>query len=974
MTDAYENFINYKHNMLRLSPAPAEHFFTYSNDFGIMSSAGYSPVSMGSQTMDMEDFPSEIISATDDQSQNVDISICEKTKIKILVQPIDKFRFRYKSEMLGTHGSLLGDKDNNRHKRDVPTVQLFNCPFKKAVIRCTIVTANEDKRFPHAHRLVKKNSSDDTDDPHDIEVSAENDYTATFYNMGIIHTAKKHIKDEIYRKRRMELLETKKRQDPSNVVISTREEMKLQSEAENAKNWMNLNSVALCFQGYIHSSNNALIPFTEKVYSRPINNLKSALTGELKICRIDKSFGCVDGNDEIWILVEKVGKKNIRVKIYELDEDTDNTIWEADGKFSELDVHHQYAIIFRTPPYKDTSTTEPKEVFIRLERPSDGEYSNSVKFTYKPSDKILNRKRPRFEQSGWKSNNLDDPKSLNINAVEMIKHNPTETAAEIQKILHEDYSADLEAMDPFLGEGLDNWLALLANSKNPMLDTDIVTDSADVELKHSERFADNILFEILKILQISQSTKQYKSDSSTKIRNLLQQVTYYGDTPLHFSLRYNQYECTKNFIRLMAVDSTLRPIANIQNSSGETPLHFAVRADQPETVQALLVLDANPNIGDENDYTPLHRAIVGGYNTCLKILLKYSSKLNLDSLSDSGWAPLHMAAKTGSLDAVKALIKSGANVNITDNSYGRSALHIAVDHNHLHIVKFLVENTKIEVNMKNMGGNTALHTAAVKKCEIGEKLVELLKKHGALSNLRNNSENHQTQNETSINFDVTQNTNDIDIQDEHSLMIKSEVESEEEDEEDSCEEPAEPFSKDAQRLMELLNAPQPYLRLEELVLKEETESSDDDLPLQERLNLSLPDKVRRTTSKTSSSSKTEIPATENRKRNDSKILVKAADPVLIQKQLDQLRKNEVKFTKEHVNAIKEILDSTGVWEKLAHHTNHGTFIRLYKKTSSPSTALFTKILLQMPDTSVRQVKKWLIDIEAFEAASALEEV
>ena len=38
--------------------------------------------------------------------------------------------------------------------------------------------------------------------------------------------------------------------------------------------------------------------------------------------------------------------ENIKVKLYEVD-DEDKFIWEADGKFSELDVHHQYAIVFR---------------------------------------------------------------------------------------------------------------------------------------------------------------------------------------------------------------------------------------------------------------------------------------------------------------------------------------------------------------------------------------------------------------------------------------------------------------------------------------------------------------------------------------------------------------------------------------------------------------------------------------------------
>jgi hypothetical protein len=38
--------------------------------------------------------------------------------------------------------------------------------------------------------------------------------------------------------------------------------------------------------------------------------------------------------------------ENIKVRFYELD-DEDNLLWEDYGKFSDLDVHHQYAIVFK---------------------------------------------------------------------------------------------------------------------------------------------------------------------------------------------------------------------------------------------------------------------------------------------------------------------------------------------------------------------------------------------------------------------------------------------------------------------------------------------------------------------------------------------------------------------------------------------------------------------------------------------------
>lgn len=44
-------------------------------------------------------------------------------------------------------------------------------------------------------------------------------------------------------------------------------------DAEAAQKWMNLNSVALCFQAFIEGPNGVMEAITERVYSNSINNL-----------------------------------------------------------------------------------------------------------------------------------------------------------------------------------------------------------------------------------------------------------------------------------------------------------------------------------------------------------------------------------------------------------------------------------------------------------------------------------------------------------------------------------------------------------------------------------------------------------------------------------------------------------------------------------------------------------------------------
>lgn len=89
------------------------------------------------------------------------------------------------------------------------------------------------------------------------------------------------------------------------------------------------------------------------------------------------------GGDEVYLLCEKVNKKEIRVRFFELDPDG-NQQWEAFGHFNESDVHHQVAIVFRTPPYRDQNILKPAQVFLQLYRQRDGEFSEPRTFIYKP--------------------------------------------------------------------------------------------------------------------------------------------------------------------------------------------------------------------------------------------------------------------------------------------------------------------------------------------------------------------------------------------------------------------------------------------------------------------------------------------------------------------------------------------------------------------------------------------------------------
>ena len=98
---------------------------------------------------------------------------------------------------------------------------------------------------------------------------------------------------------------------------------------------------------------------------------------------MDKNSGCVTGDEELFLLCEKVNKKEIKVRFFEPDSEG-NTIWESYGNFSESDVHHQVAIVLKIPAYRQLEIDSLAHVYLQLYRPKDGEYSEPRQFTYYP--------------------------------------------------------------------------------------------------------------------------------------------------------------------------------------------------------------------------------------------------------------------------------------------------------------------------------------------------------------------------------------------------------------------------------------------------------------------------------------------------------------------------------------------------------------------------------------------------------------
>ena len=282
-----------------------------------------------------------------------------KLSIQILIQPQQRgYRFRYLCEGQA-HGPILGEGGSKENKV-FPTVEINNCP-PHAEVYLHVSLCSEESEQVHMHNLHGKNVFNG--EYFEKLRASETGYLRHLLQGISILQTKNDIRNEILgckiaqkgileRNGILYYTNLMKQWFQQNVEFDT---SCLKSNIPNLDSYITFatdicvanNAVRLQYQAFVFNSDDQFVHL--RVYSQPVFDNKASSRAILKIHKISRVFGSTNGGEEVFLLCDKIEKRDIEVIFYTEDADGRRRLI-GNGQFSPVDVWHQYAIVFKTPP------------------------------------------------------------------------------------------------------------------------------------------------------------------------------------------------------------------------------------------------------------------------------------------------------------------------------------------------------------------------------------------------------------------------------------------------------------------------------------------------------------------------------------------------------------------------------------------------------------------------------------------------
>ncbi|WP_146553828.1 ankyrin repeat domain-containing protein [Rummeliibacillus sp. SL167] len=171
-----------------------------------------------------------------------------------------------------------------------------------------------------------------------------------------------------------------------------------------------------------------------------------------------------------------------------------------------------------------------------------------------------------------------------------------------------------------------------------------------------------------------------------------------------------------------------------KNKDVKQTLLNAVHQQDLHAVKKLIRLGENLDQHNDRGRTPLMIATYNNDIEIAKVLISNGADVNIPD--DMQNTPFLYAAAEGYWDILKLTTKAGADPNIT-NRYGNTALISAAEHGNVEALRWLLNETKVDVNHINNLGWTALLEAIIlgDGSKNYQQCVQLLLQHKANPNI-----------------------------------------------------------------------------------------------------------------------------------------------------------------------------------------------------------------------------------------------
>ncbi|XP_046550763.1 ankyrin-1-like [Haliotis rubra] len=179
-----------------------------------------------------------------------------------------------------------------------------------------------------------------------------------------------------------------------------------------------------------------------------------------------------------------------------------------------------------------------------------------------------------------------------------------------------------------------------------------------------------------------------------------------GDNTLHLASRSGHVDIVGCILSQNITD------INSRGSFERTPLIFAASSGHRDVFDLLTKRGANVHLVDRSKSNILHVACISGKVKMVKhIISKHIVEIN--SRGNEGRTVLMMAAEKGNIELVQFIVKEGGNMLLTDDDE-ENMLHIACHGGHVEMVKYILQESTVDLEATNKYGSTPQKVAREK--------------------------------------------------------------------------------------------------------------------------------------------------------------------------------------------------------------------------------------------------------------------